>query len=208
MASDSTRQSLAEDLNVWMARADMTPRASSFISLAEEEIDRALRLPQQVKTVDVVVDDGEFDLPDDFLELIELSDSRGPLEPDERGIPGFVVEGDKLVFGEGYEGVPLTMRYYERFARLVNATDTNWLLQNHYSIYLFFTLASCADAIADDRRQAHFMNRATEGVVSLRKADARAGLAERQRPPAPGSGGRNAVPVETGNLPTGRRDRA
>ncbi len=42
------------------------------------------------------------------------------------------------------------VNYYRRIPALVNDTDTNWLLQNHYDIYLYATLRAACEYIQED----------------------------------------------------------
>ena len=47
---------------------------------------------------------------------------------------------------------PLTMvvNYYARFDALVNDPDTNWLLTNHFDVYLYATLRAAAEFLQED----------------------------------------------------------
>lgn len=42
------------------------------------------------------------------------------------------------------------VNYWRRFPALVNDTDTNWLLLNHYDIYLYATLRASCEYIQED----------------------------------------------------------
>lgn len=138
----------------------------------ESEISRAYRFMVQEKTDTVSFGAGErkADLPADFLEIRNpfIDDNirrfeyqtpqaiRESAQWDGSRTPTFyTIEGGggtspddrvQLVLAPAASdnGLDVEINYWARFPALVNDTDTNWLLQNHYDIYLFESLFQSA----------------------------------------------------------------
>jgi hypothetical protein len=70
---------------------------------------------------------------------------------------------------------PLTVvvNYYKRFAALVNDNDTNWLLQNHFNVYLYATLRAAAEYIQEDALEDRFLNKYDGAIGKLTKHENR-----------------------------------
>lgn len=141
---------------------------------AESEISRAYRLVVQEATVTLNFTGRSADLPADFLEVrnpfiddnvrrFEYQTPQAIRENSawENGRVGsfYTLEGGgKDVGSVGDDRVQMTIagpasasspldvdvNYWRKIPALVNDPDTNWLLQNHFDVYLFETLYQAA----------------------------------------------------------------
>lgn len=141
---------------------------------AESEIALEYRFVVQEATVTLTFDGRSQDLPADFLEVrnpfiddnirrFEYKTPQAIRESAEwengRVATSYTIEGGgKDVGSSGDDRVAVTIagpasasntldvdvNYYRRFPALVNDPDTNWLLQNHFNVYLFESLFQAA----------------------------------------------------------------
>jgi len=160
---------LQAEVAAWSAKKDLTAVIPSFIRIAEAHIARRVRVLQmQFNTQLVVPDTGSLALPAGFLGFrsvaIEVAEGlrQTPeinyLAPDVfhelvissnqiRGIETdsyYTLEGNNiLVSPEPGTGTTLTLNatYWKRFDALSDTNTTNWLLTNHFDVYLYATLA-------------------------------------------------------------------
>jgi len=156
----------------WLGRDDLTDRIPEFISLAEGRLARntKLRLLEQETTVDVSISSQTIANPATrFLGARRLYQNaqaqpqlaympsedfwqRGAVW--ETGTPKFyTIEGTNISFAPApdstYTGKLL---YWQRWAALSDASDTNWLLTNHAGAYLYAALLESGPYIGDDGR--------------------------------------------------------
>lgn len=61
----------------------------------------------------------------------------------------------------------MTVNYYARFDPLVDGGDTNWLLTNHFDVYLYATLRAAAEYIQEDVLEDRFSAKFIGAVESL-----------------------------------------
>ncbi len=59
------------------------------------------------------------------------------------------------------------VNYYRRFPALVNDTDTNWLIQNHYDIYLYATLWQSGVYIQEDVLADRYQGKYIEAIAKM-----------------------------------------
>ena len=141
---------------------------------AEAEISRDIRTVVQEQRLTITTASSRFEnLPTDYLEMrqIFIDDTNGRrfLEyqtpevireqstwQSGRRTSFYSIEGDDSVNGIGDIRLVLApapdpsnpqdieVLYWARFPALVNPTDTNWLLQNHYDVYLYQALKQAA----------------------------------------------------------------
>ena len=144
-----------------------------ILLMAESEIARDIRTVVQEQRTTISVSSRYTDLPANFLAIrqVFIDDNNGrrfmeyqtPEALRESNTwqsgrrPSFYsLEGDEDVNGIGNVRFVLApepsasspsdveILYFARFPALVNDPDTNWLLQNHYDIYLWQTLKQAA----------------------------------------------------------------
>lgn len=178
---------LKSALSGWTQRTDMGAIAPTLIQLAEARIAREFRLQNQVTVTTLTANAASIALPADFLEFKALvyadyspAVKIGTLEKvlDERArISGdrpttAVVAGGQLQLGP-VPGSSYTINaaYYARFPALSADTDTNWLLTNYPSVYLFAALAEAQPYMMDDARIALWEGKYAQERESLKLAD-------------------------------------
>jgi hypothetical protein len=161
-----------------------------ILLIAESNIARDLRLAIQEATTTLNITGQSIDLPSDFLEArnpfiddnirrIEYMTPQAIRESSawQNGRAGafYTLEANNAspltagaltwqmtIAGPGSVSTPVDVQinYWARFPGLVNDPDTNWLLVNHYDIYLYATLrASCEyiqEDVLEDRYQAKY----------------------------------------------------
>ena len=189
----TTQAILTADINLWLARSDLSSRAASFIRIAEAAINRTVRVKAMETSTDLTITDTETPLPADFVELIALANrgempfqyrtslelrSRREIDDLDR-TQVFTIENNSLVFPRAHDpAIELELVYLARFAPVVEPEDTNWLLTNNYDIYLYLTLSAASDAKQDAARSSKFMDMARAAIKELHRADSRRSLAD------------------------------
>lgn len=85
------------------------------------------------------------------------------------GTPGTDDRMQVTIAGPASVASPLSMdvNYYARFDPLVNGGDTNWLLTNHFDVYLYATLRAAAEYIQEDVLEDRFSAKFIGAVESL-----------------------------------------
>lgn len=172
----TTQATLQADINTWMARSDLTSPAATFIRKVEAEIARKVRVKAQETSVVISATSGVFNTTTDgpggvdlrVLKVIALalSGDRGlPMEEvappvirtvefsGQTGRPRrFSQEGCSILFEprpDATDPTEMVLVYFRRFDALVSSADTNWLLQNHYDVYLNGALKHAAKFVQD-----------------------------------------------------------
>ncbi len=169
----TTYSTLTTDIGVWTARSFSPAQLTSIMTLTEAQIARDVRVRAMRATNDAfVIGSRRVALPERFLSIIRfrLDQSGGELtflppglfyndsRYSDQGSPSiYTIEGSDFVFGpepaESYTGM---ISYYQRFESLSSPDDTNWLLQNHYNVYLHCALSYAFKMIRDnDEAMAH-----------------------------------------------------
>jgi len=151
-----------------------------ILAIAESNIARDLRLAIQEATATLNITGQSIDLPSDFLEArnpfiddnirrIEYMTPQALRESSawQNGRAGafYTLEGNNAspltagaltwqmtIAGPGSVSTPVDVQinYWARFPALVNDPDTNWLMVNHYDIYLYATLRAACEYIQED----------------------------------------------------------
>jgi len=139
--------------------------------LVTAEINEGLRVPQ-MQAVVTFAPVGEYTLPSDFLEAVsvyhEVSGGRLALEAQEpttfdaswvaASWPQFYSISDGVMRVYGTEGGgTISLRYYQRQADMVADSDSNAILEDHPSVYVYGVLAHHAALVRDaEALQVHF----------------------------------------------------
>lgn len=152
----------------WLERSDLSARASDFITLAEAQMNRTLRVRQMESraTSDVGVTDEFSALPNDFLEEKSLKLSDGsttwaldplPAETLEEAEPRtgrpthYALVGDAIHYYPAPDRTyTATLIYYGRIPPLGETQQTNWLLAKAPDAYLYGALTHAAPFLEDD----------------------------------------------------------
>lgn len=210
----TTYSQLQADIAAWAARDDLTAVIPSFIRLAEAWINRKVRVFQQEVSEDweFTSPDYALEVPDGYLSLRSIINP-GAAEPDCEYLPpsqfallkntpndglnavlgseatGYTLEGGELRVWAGIGATdPITLHviYYERFAPLSDTNTTNYLLTNHYDLYLFACLREAWDYIDEERQVMRYQARAAGvvGDIETEESRKRMGAAPLRRRPS------------------------
>lgn len=188
----STYSDLKTAVAAWLHNDALTSRVPDFIALAEARIARDLRIRKQVvnTSLSTVAGTQTVALPSDFLEIenISLSSTSPPqqlhvvtpevldeLYPSgyQTGQPVvYTILGDNLQLGPTPDAVyTISFDYYQRFAALSGASDTNWLLTYHPGVYLFGSLAEAIPFVSDMEKVAMYESKYQAEVAKLNDVD-------------------------------------
>lgn len=158
----TTRAQLLTDIAAWSGIGGLSPSQQNVIIRSiEARIARTVRVQAQLSREDLVLDSGSVDLPTGWLKITSLT-LQGTVRPLTQVAPDelrrscyanaggrpvlYAIEGDKLLLAPAPTALdPFTadLALYKRFDALAQNDDTNWLLTNHYDLYLH---AGCAIA--------------------------------------------------------------
>lgn len=186
----------------WLNREDLTARLPDFVSLAEADFNRQLRVAAMVRRSTSTLAGGEYRLalPSDWLEAINIqvtgSNTRtrkleyvspGDLDNARAAyVEGYVMPADtaplyyNLVGGSELEVTPapvsdatIEMLYYASIPALAT-NATNWLLTSAPDAYLYGSLLHAAPYLDDDARIAVWQAGYSRATDGLQAADERA----------------------------------
>jgi hypothetical protein len=148
-----------------------TAEQSTIVRLAEAMIARDVKIKEMLTTDDAfVINSRRETLPAGLLEVkkFRLTSTNGYLDflpldlfydapvYSDSGTPpsAYTIEGTNFVFApEPTTGYTALLSYIKRLDALTADSDTNWLLTNHYDVYLWSCL-SVAFGLAQDDEQA------------------------------------------------------
>ncbi|WP_054074751.1 phage adaptor protein [Comamonas testosteroni] len=133
-ASSANLESLSKSVARWLNRTDLADVIPDFVRMSEAEFARDTRIRSsfQVVVVDGYTPNGEIPLPTDLLELQSLR-LKG-VEQFER--KDFVRVGEVLAIN-GKPAGSYQMQYLQKLPALSFPSDSNWLLREHYDVYLW-----------------------------------------------------------------------
>lgn len=199
----TTLAQLKTSVDSWLSRDDVAVSGADFpqiLLLAESDIARDLRTIVQETSTDLIFTGRSAKLPADFLEVRNpfIDDNIRKFEyltpqviresaawNDGRAGAFYTLEGgggispddrvQMIIAGPASATSPLTVivNYYKRFAGLVNAADTNWLLQNHYDIYLYACLRAASEYIGEDILEDRYLAKYERAVAKQAKHENR-----------------------------------
>ena len=173
-----------------MKRDDLSTQIPDFISLAEAELNRRVRIRQNMttSTLSLVAGSSSVSLPTGFMEEVELNyaDSscelnRAPFDKidfenttDSTSLrpAWYAITSDSIIFEtEADQTYSLTLRYYRAWQ--IAADATNWLLTNHPDSYLFGALGEAAMWTRDPELMQLSLPRRDAAIQAALLADAR-----------------------------------
>lgn len=133
-ASSANLDSLSKSVARWLNRTDLSDVIPDFVRMSEAEFARDTRIRSsfQVVVVDSYTPNGEIPLPTDLLELQSLS--LEGVEQIER--KNFVRVGEVVTIN-GKPAGSYQMQYLQKLPALSFPSDSNWLLREHYDVYLW-----------------------------------------------------------------------
>jgi len=199
----TTYAQIKTDVDKWLIRDDIAADTNAFDSItniAQADINRRIRTVAQEAHTVLSLTGRSIAAPALFMEVkyMQLDDaaspSAGTLEykapemlrrdntyQNAARTSFYTIEGDgsnavQFTFApEGNATTPpqIALGYYTRFATLVADVDTNWLLANHYDIYLYAYLRAGAEFIQEDILEERFAAKFEAMVASLHKSEQR-----------------------------------
>ena len=207
---------LQSDIVSWSARSDVAAVTPSFIRLAEAFINRRVRVLEQEQDISLEFSSGNSytaDVPEGFLAIRSLvnPDASNPdciyMPPGEfdvasrlprdafqtirasEGTPYTITSASFKILAPVGAAEPVTLvgSAYIRFAALSESNTTNFLLTNHYDLYLFASLRELWDWADDERQTKKYENRALAIIEELEEEEhgkKRGAAPLRRRPPA------------------------
>ena len=163
----------------WLNRGDLDDQMPAFVTLAEAQFNRELRLRDMMVRTDCTSDQEMVELPDDFLEHYSLVVAPGPppAPPGYTPTPlrymsekesnaakaaaygqggpptGYTLIGNafELVLAPAGD-VNLKMVYYARIPDLSTSVQSNWLLAKSPDLYLYSTCMQAEPYLKNDDR--------------------------------------------------------
>jgi len=183
-----TRAQLVSEVMGWLDRRDIEPLVGGWIVAAEVDMRAQLRARCMIVRATQAVDAPFISLPADFAsmeairdtatgKLLDLEDDfTGPLPGDGGCATAYRLVGECIEFLPhpwvpsapplvGWQPQLVTMTWYQAPKPLVDSTDTNKILEQHYQCYLFGALKYGAMFELDDDRQAQTARAFTEAVI-------------------------------------------
>ncbi len=194
---------LKASVDAWLIRDDVAVTGADFpqiLLLAESDIARDVRTVVQEQSITLNFTGRSADLPYDYIGLrnIFIDDNIRKSEYQtaeairessawNNGRVGsfYTIEGGTMTAGDERVAItiagpasatdPLDMEvlYWARFPALVNDPDTNWLIVNHYDVYLYATLRAAAEYIQEDALEDRYMGKYDRAVEKLQKHENR-----------------------------------
>lgn len=203
----STLGQLKTSVDAWLSRDDVAVTGTDFpqiLLIAESDIARDVVALVQETSATVNFTGRSSDLPADFLNVRNpfIDDDirkfeyktpqairEGASWNDGRVGAFYTLEGNPAVAGD--ERIQMTIsgpasvaspldvivNYYARFAALVNDADTNWLLTNHFDVYLYATLRAACEYIQEDVLEDRYMAKYTRAYEKQNKHENRKRIA-------------------------------
>ena len=159
--------SIADTLN----RDDLASVTSSFISLAEADMQRRLRHWRMEKRSTAELDTQYSAIPADFVEIIRFYVTSGDTKPLElisqaqlldrkakslntSGAPAYyaLTAGEIEVYPAPDATYDVELYYLSRIPALSDSNTSNWLLDHYADAYLYGSLVHSAPYLKDDAR--------------------------------------------------------
>lgn len=191
----TTYSGLKSAIADWLNREDLTSVIPTFVSLAEANINRGLRVRDMLTRSDLTWNSGEIvPLPTDFLELYSLEQTFPPdasvtpplqyvgideMKRLKKRIPAsgggqtryFTIFGSYLdLCPEPTSGLPMTLTYYASVPALSDTNTTNWLLTKAPDIYLYGSLLHASPYLKNDER-AQVWGAGYQSIIAALHAD-------------------------------------
>ena len=196
----TTRTKLASDLTEWLQSADVSSAIifDSLLRITEARIKRKIWPREREITRELNLIDQRTDLPSDYVKLRALTlDSQLNRQIDyytpeslrkspiwinggsfSTGQPqGFTIEGNQLVLAPApTEDAPVKVFfiYHAYYEKLTSGAATNWLLQEHYDIYLWSMLQTAAIQQQDSELETKYKSELDAAVLEFNRAANRA----------------------------------
>ncbi len=180
----------------YLQRANLVSMIPLFIRQAEDRLtNNLITLPQQVALPYSLVPSAGtsvIELPSDFGALIRATYMNVPLayippqaidihQTAQRSFE-FSIIGSKFYLQTHSDGgAVLTLYYYSQLQGLSDANESNWLLEDYPSVYLYATLLEATPYIGDDARIPLWQQALATGVADINNAARMANTPQKTR---------------------------
>jgi hypothetical protein len=183
----ATYGDLKSTVKSFLHRTDLDGDIPTFITLAESELNRRLRVREmEVRATSTMQQ--YLDMPADFLELrnIQINDGvsnislvyMSPTDIDlhyglRTGRPiAFTFVADQFQFAPSPDsGYQVEIDYYQRIPALSDTNTTNWLLSAYADVYLAASMVQAAWYIQDASAMQAWQARLNSSIEQLEKSD-------------------------------------
>jgi len=180
------KASVADFLN----RSDLTSVIPDFITMAEAELNRTLRVREMSVRTQAPIDSQYVKLPDDFLGMRNIDLLTDPVTPmtyknlqnldihrasDATGKPIYYsIMQNNIEFAPAPDGdYTIEIVYYQKVPSL-SANSTNWLLTDHPDAYLYGTLMHSAPYLQADERIGVWAGKYQQVIQQITTSDEKA----------------------------------
>jgi hypothetical protein len=175
----------------WTARTDLTDLIPDWITLAESDFNRKIRVRQMMVTQTTTPSSGQFSLPTDYLAHVNVTYTgsfnrnlqyvhpsqfaeRYPDSPSD--VPRiFTVMGTTDSVGVvkimPTDADEVDFTYYQKITALSTSNTSNWLLSAHPDVYLFGTLVEACAYTKDYDQAAIWKTRRDALIEDITKLD-------------------------------------
>jgi hypothetical protein len=146
----------------YLGRADFAHLFPRFVSMAELQMEREVRLADQQKSATLTLVDGRATLPADFYSVRTVCTGNSPSvhlnqvskhaqqQPSQEGPMGYCFDNNEIV-AQGILSSTIVLDYFSTLPRLTAAAPSNWLLLRAPDAYLAGTLYHVMMWANDDR---------------------------------------------------------
>lgn len=170
----------------WLHRAGLADRIPEFITLAETNLNRQLRLTQMVNQANIAVTAGSATaaLPAGFLAPIEFTNDQYDqlefvsnseilrIKSDSSNRPGYYAIDTAISFERKADAdYTYLMRYYKKWD--LAADGTNWLMTNAPNVYLYASLAEAAPFTGNMAAAQSWVSMADRAIATIKNQDRR-----------------------------------
>lgn len=179
----------------WLNDSSLTARIPEFISIAEAEIAKDVKLRSQETRATATISTEYFDTPSDYIQIRNIHLDTDPItdleyltpETMDRMVPHsttgkplyYTIHGDEFQVKPIPDGnYTCQINYYGRFAAFSADGDNNWLLTNHPEIYLYASLKAAHIYKMAEEQAASFDQLYQTGVSRLNKVEKRGSFGE------------------------------
>lgn len=165
----ATYSDLTASIANWLRRDDLTAVIPDFITLAEAQINRRLRVRRMVTHAALTIDAEFVDVPDDYAGAKTIEVASSPVrdlqyvtteqmallqtQTNPGGPPScYTVVGSEFRFYPPSFPYDASVTYWQRVPALSEAAPANWLLLTSPDIYLYGALLQSAPYLRADPR--------------------------------------------------------
>lgn len=184
----STYAELQTACSNWLSRADLSSRIPEFIALAEDTVNKRLRIRAMENRATATINSEYASLPTGFLEMRNFQLNTSPKQTLRFVTPEYIdtfwagsttgkpkvytfIGGEIQVAPSPDGSYTAEMDYYKKWDI---ATDlTNWLLTNAPSVYLYGSLLQAEPFLKNDKRIPVWERRFETAMSDVETADKR-----------------------------------